>query len=179
MDLVTLLVQYFFFLSEKGFKMKEELEKKLFDKYPKIFGQKDLPMTQTCMCWGIECGDGWYTIIDALCARIMGYNKSLNWKIEDDIEKGLATEADLIPVIQATQVKEKYGGLRFYTNSTDEYIEGLVSMAEAMSSRTCEECGNPGKQNNDGWITTLCDSCRKEYDAIRSAKWGINQKLET
>jgi len=159
--------------------MKEELEKKLFEKYPEIFVQKDLPMSQTCMCWGIECGDGWYNIIDALCGRIMGYNRNLNWKIQRDIEDGKAKESDLIPVIQATQVKEKFGGLRFYTNSTDEYIYGLISMAEGMSARTCEHCGNPGKQNNEGWIITLCDPCRKEYDAVRSAQWGTNQKLET
>ena len=159
--------------------MKEELEKKLYDKYPEIFRQKDLPMTQTCMCWGISCGDGWYNILDNLCSMIMAHNKNLNWKIKYDIEKGKATEADLVPVIQATQVKEKFGGLRFYTNSTDDYVEGLVGMAEAMSECTCEECGNPGKQNDHGWIRTLCDPCRKEYDAIRSAKWGTSQKLET
>ena len=38
--------------------MKAELQNKLFEKYPKIFGQKDLPMTQTAMCWGIDCEIG-------------------------------------------------------------------------------------------------------------------------
>jgi len=157
--------------------MKEELEKKLFDKYPEIFVQKDLPMTQTCMCWGISCGDGWYNIIDNLCSMIMNHNRNLNRSIEYDIEKGKATEADLVPVIQATQVKEKFGGLRFYTNSTDEYVEGLVGMAEAMSECTCEECGNIGSQNENGWIVTLCDPCRMERDKKRSNEWK-NAKSE-
>ena len=50
--------------------MNQRLQDKLYEKYPKIFGQKDLPMTQTAMCWGIDCGDGWYNIIDTLCCHI-------------------------------------------------------------------------------------------------------------
>ena len=33
-------------------------EKELLWKYPTIFRQKELPMDQTAMCWGIECGKG-------------------------------------------------------------------------------------------------------------------------
>ena len=50
--------------------MKDELDKKLCDKYPKIFKQRNWSMQQTLMCWGFEHGDGWYNIIDALCANI-------------------------------------------------------------------------------------------------------------
>ena len=50
--------------------MRKELEDKLFNKYPEIFKQKDLPARETCMCWGITCGDGWYDIIDNLCKLI-------------------------------------------------------------------------------------------------------------
>jgi len=50
--------------------MKKELQDKLFETYPNIFRQKDLDKTQTAMCWGISCGDGWYTILDELCANI-------------------------------------------------------------------------------------------------------------
>ena len=32
--------------------MKQELEEKLYTKYPKLFKERGLPMTQTCMCWG-------------------------------------------------------------------------------------------------------------------------------
>ena len=45
-------------------KMKQELQQKLYDTYPKLFIQKDLPPQQTAMCWGICCGDGWYDLID-------------------------------------------------------------------------------------------------------------------
>jgi len=63
---------------------------------------------------------------------------------------------------RASQVKEKFGGLRFYmTTSTDE-MDNLISEAEALSYKTCEDCGQPGKPNDDGWISTLCEKCRKE-----------------
>ena len=111
--------------------MKTELQNKLFDKYPKIFVQKDLE---------IDTGDGWYNILDTLCGQIQNLNLLKQFNVE------------------ATQVKEKFGGLRFYYNGGDEFIEGLTSMAEAISNRTCEECGSPGTQNNAGWVRTRCPS---------------------
>jgi hypothetical protein len=50
--------------------MKKELDEKLCAKYPKIFADRHKPMTETCMCWGFDHGDGWYNIIDRLCANI-------------------------------------------------------------------------------------------------------------
>lgn len=64
---------------------------------------------------------------------------------------------DACPEVVATQIKEKFGGLRFYYIGGDSYIRGLVTMAEAMSEVTCEACGNIGKHRSGGWIKTLCD----------------------
>ena len=50
--------------------MREELDKQLCEKYPKIFRDRHAPMNQTCMCWGFDHGDGWYNIIAAMCANI-------------------------------------------------------------------------------------------------------------
>jgi hypothetical protein len=61
-----------------------------------------------------------------------------------------------MPQVVAEQVKEKFGTLRFYTNATDDYIRGAISMAEAMSLTTCEECGNPGQSNSTGWLRVRC-----------------------
>jgi hypothetical protein len=140
--------------------MKEELEKQLFEKYPKIFRQKELSMNQTCMCWGISTGDGWYNILDALCGNIQGYIDSEIERNQYRKERGEA-EKEIVQV-EATQVKEKFGGLRFYINWQDDYIDGLIRMAESMSYRTCEECGVPGKPNEGGWIITLCEPCREK-----------------
>ena len=126
--------------------MKQELQDKLFEKYPKIFRQKGLPMQQTCMCWGICCGDGWYNIIDTLCHNIQSH---------------VVVRGEDVGV-EATQVKEKFGGLRFYYDGGDSFVRGLCLMAEGLSCRTCEECGSPGTQNEKGWINTLCNPCREE-----------------
>ena len=50
--------------------MKKELDDLLCSKYPKIFRDRNAPMNETCMCWGFDCGDGWFNIIDQLCGSI-------------------------------------------------------------------------------------------------------------
>lgn len=57
------------------------------------------------------------------------------------------------------QVKEKFGGLRFYIGSGDSKIWDRIQEAENESYRTCEDCGDLGKPRRGGWIKTLCDKC--------------------
>jgi len=139
--------------------MKENLQDKLFKNYPKIFRQKDLPSTETCMCWGITCDDGWYDIIDTLCEAIQQRVQFINGQ-------RILVKPTLVPtkqsalICEAAQVKEKFGGLRFYTDGGDDFINGLISMAESISYMTCEICGSKGKPEGR-WVKTLCDSCRK------------------
>lgn len=59
---------------------------------------------------------------------------------------------------RASQVKEKFGGLRFYmTMATDEMFD-FIEEAESKSTTICEVCGEPGKTFNDGWMVTLCEN---------------------
>jgi hypothetical protein len=141
--------------------MKPELQNKLFEKYPKIFRQKDLSMQETCMCWGFDCGDGWYNIIDTLCHQIQ-------WHIEHNLSKDEDPE---VVNVEATQVKEKFGGLRFYYIGGNNFISGLVSMAESLSGKTCEECGAPGGSKKGGWISTLCQSHHDILEERRKLHW--------
>lgn len=145
--------------------MKLELQKKLFEKYPDTFRQKDLPMNQTCMCWGIACGDGWYWLIDNLCGAIQTYLDNKN----AGIKFGNKYRVPANPVkeewrVEATQVKEKFGRLCFYVNSSDDELRGMINLAEHLSYRICEACGTTEnvKVRDDGWISTLCDNCDQE-----------------
>lgn len=62
------------------------------------------------------------------------------------------------------QIKEKFGGLRFYIgNGTDEIFD-RIEKAQLESNRTCEDCGKPGEQYNAGWIKTRCYDCRKKQE---------------
>lgn len=70
-------------------------------------------------------------------------------------------ESETIEIF-AVQVKEKYGTLRFYMScETDEIID-LISDAEALSSQTCESCGEPAKMRGKFWLEVKCDKCYEE-----------------
>jgi len=125
--------------------MNKELDKLLCERYPKMFVNRNLDMTESCMYWGFSCGDGWFDLIDELCANIQGY-------IDNN-----SSESRVIPQVTVDQVKEKFGTLRFYTTGGDRLIDGMIWFAESMSGRICEICGAPGKRHGSGWLRTLCD----------------------
>lgn len=88
-------------------------------------------------CGFFDCYNGWFPLIKEL--------------IEDLIALGWDK--------QICQVKEKFGGLRFYINSGSNEIYDRISKAEKDSYNICEKCGEPGKLRNDiGWYLTLCDN---------------------
>lgn len=133
--------------------MREELDKALCEKYPKIFRDRNAPMNQTAMCWGFP-GDGWYHILDMLCGAIQDRCDNVKHFVDGKM-------VPVCPQVVAVQVKEKFGTLRFYFDGGDDDIHGMVAMAEYMSARTCEECGKPGKLRPGGWVRTLCDKHAK------------------
>jgi hypothetical protein len=158
--------------------MKRELDEALCAKYPLIFKDRNADMRTTAMCWGFDCGDGWYNLIDTLCYYLtseynqakcgydsikdkvdqplwQGSNKIVTQKQIDDAKEKLELEEAKVPV--AVQVKEKFGGLRFYVQGATDKHYNYISFAEGMSYRTCEECGSTGKTYTDGWHRTLCD----------------------
>tara|TARA_R110000824_G_scaffold89748_4_gene219784 strand:+ start:2091 stop:2492 length:402 start_codon:yes stop_codon:yes gene_type:complete len=125
--------------------MTPELQNSLYERYPKIFRQKDMSIQETCMCWGICTGDGWYDIINMLC-------NAIQHRIESKSNSELPIQS-----VEATQVKEKWGSLRFYYEGGDEYIEGLVSMAELLSSVTCLSCGASTADRQER--RNICSNC--------------------
>lgn len=62
----------------------------------------------------------------------------------------------------ASQVKEKYGTLHFYTNGFTDKMNELVNKAEVKSQKICEICGKPGKLRGGGWIQVLCKKCNEK-----------------
>ena len=152
--------------------MNAELQNKLYEKYPDLFSNKNKDIMSSCMAWGIECNNGWYDILSSLCWMIKQHEDNIRWKQEwqqkqnQEVKKDFGIEItggeeEYFPV-KFDQIKEKYGGLRVYFSGGDEYVEGLVSMAENFSYHVCEVCGQKGNPNKGGWITTLCENCRNK-----------------
>jgi hypothetical protein len=122
-------------------------------------------------------GEGWYNIIDLLCGflstDVEQTKRRLKYAMEnsaavltesiDVLEEKLAKSLEDLPTI--VQVKEKFGSLRFYINGGTPEMYNYISFAEAMSGRTCEVCGAPGKSRNNGWIKVLCN---KHHIALES-----------
>lgn len=140
--------------------MTEEVQEKLFNRFS--FYRPELPMTQSLMCFGIECGDGWFGIL-----------WELSLKIESILEKHLSEvdNAKLLladdTVFNVSQVKEKFGTLRFYFDSSvDEEvyteIRDAVREAEDKSAITCEVCGRPGELTSGGWKSVVCNECKNK-----------------
>jgi len=186
--------------------MKQELDKLLCEKYPKMMVNRNKNMQETCMCWGFECGDGWFNILDQLMGSIQHHidwkDKQRKWAIEynemaaqakagnfelfeettkaqpnDEYkEKRLAEIVagdfrevpESIPQVTLDQVKEKFGTLRFYYSGGDDYISGMVSLAESLTGVTCESCGNTGERRGGGWVHTYCTPCEDAREVARA-----------
>lgn len=230
--------------------MKKELQEEIFKKYPLLFGDKDKPMYETCMCWGLDVGDGWYKLVDDLASKLESmikefikqnpdtpcrycnckkeyhfayrsnrpgkclnvkkialwtpWNKSVSFfrifenknsnkfktkinslsykaidfpfRVFNKVRQNLAY---LLKIFvhryqacycekyeaihpRASQVKEKYGGLRFYMTDATEEMYALIEEAEQRSYKICDRCGNPGQTTKiNGWIHTGCKECLK------------------
>ena len=174
--------------------------KNFYEKYPKMC--RDAHPMEPFPMFGIECGEGWYNILDNLCGNIqqhidwrrkkralaLKYNRALNRAIKGDtrglvyfysfgkepneqahtitmkecINPVFRKVPDSVHQVVIEQIKEKFGTLRFYYRGGDDYISGLVAMAESMSGVTCEECGAPGEGNYNGWIRTICKPCENK-----------------
>lgn len=139
--------------------MKSELQNILYEKYPQLFVNKDKTPMQSPMCFGIETGEGWYEILSSLCWMIKQHEDGIIWQTEWKQKTDPEYQSDYFPV-KFDQIKEKYGGLRVYFSGGDQYVEGLVSMAEAMSYHICDVCGNKGEANKGGWISVRCEAHR-------------------
>lgn len=145
--------------------MKDELDKQLCEKYPKIFKMRHGSMQETAMCFGFEHGDGWFEIIDTACRNIQHH---IDWKRKVPPYTGMTDEEfDETHQPVAAQVKEKFAGLRFYMDNADDYVYGVIATAESLSFRTCEICGAPGKIEGKGWLRTLCGACNTRQDNDR------------
>jgi hypothetical protein len=100
---------------------------------------------KTCYdLFGVECGPGWRSIIEPLMERCQKEGVSI------------------------FQIKEKFGGLRFYVGPASDDLHKAIHESEDKSFTICEQCGAPGQLRSDGWIRTLCDEHAEGRPAYNS-----------
>lgn len=130
-------------------------QKRMEEKFPLMFSEP---------YGGFAIGEGWWPIVEKLCEAIQS---RIDWKKKtresllqrNEYDHPIPDEVTQVVVMQ---VKEKFGGLRFYYSGGDQYVRGLVDMAEAWCDETCESCGERGTKRYEGWIRTLCDKHEEE-----------------
>ena len=105
---------------------------------------------------------GWVSRVDKLCA-------DLTVLIEEHLKKN-TYKSDEYP-FTVLQIKEKFGGLRFYFTSLCEDPEfhkelcKLVDRAEDDTYSICEVTGKPGKLCKKGsHYRTVCEEIQKNED---------------
>lgn len=103
-----------------------------------------------------DVGPGWFPIIEEL---------------ERDLE-------EMVPGYRVVQVKEKFGGLRYYADppldapeETWREMQKRIDAAETLALDTCEECGSTDGVTTESkprryWIKTLCPKCRQEEVSV-------------
>ena len=109
--------------------------------------------------WGDEVGQGWAPIV-------LKCHKELK---------------HLDPGYRISQIKEKFGGLRYYYDSslafdhvTRDVMDSVVVAAEHRCSHTCEVCGASGRvRHNGGWWKTLCDDHTRAHRASPANPYGV------
>lgn len=136
-------------------------DEEFYAAFPLLYGDHSKPMTQTAMCWGIGVGGGWHDIL---------------WMVSEQLEKHIRENyAGDEHRPRAVQVKEKFGGLRFYMSTYDDFIEERIRWAEVLCARTCERTGKPGRIRTDiGWARCLST---REY-AIECYRRGTEPEFK-
>lgn len=130
--------------------MNKKLEKNIFKKYPSLFPVKKYRNSR--LNWGLECGDGWYKIIDKFCDKV---SKRAN--------KG----------IEIIELREKWAEILINVHYDSEFIPKIDDLIKELidkSCKTCEWCGKTKNIFNKSLVLentiifkTLCNSCYKSF----------------
>lgn len=113
--------------------------------------------------FGEETGEGWKDIIQSTHEKL---------KYID-------------PDYKIAQIKEKFGGLRYYFDPSFDYgsiqvniMDDIVRAAEHQASYTCELCGAYGwgteveLRVDRSYYYGYCKECSDKFVADRNERWG-------
>jgi len=137
--------------------MNSDLQNKLYKSYPLIFAEVNDPSAcSSIKNFGVECGNGWFNMLDELCSKVEPIIRE--WAIQNPDKDHP----------RAYQIKSKFGGLRFYMSCSydSSFMKGeagrLISSAEIRSNKICSSCGESGEKRCEYGVKTLCDKCHEK-----------------
>jgi hypothetical protein len=136
-----------------SFSSQQDFDRYLFERFPHLYADMYGSVRGSCMPWGCCVGKGWYPIIEAMSEKLEALILALPEQHRNEVK--------------AVQVKEKFGGLRVYMSYQTEEMSAVIREAEKQCYQTCEQCGQPGKIQKDGWWSVQCRACLLECEVRR------------
>lgn len=111
-----------------------------------------------------------FTELDAMP---YGWRKAFGIQMCEDIKAQLKKEHCLYKY-RIMQIKDKWGGLRWYDLGSSKEIQKIIAKYESLSFNTCIDCGKPATKISSGWISPYCDDCYDNHNIVKLEK--INGK---
>jgi abortive infection bacteriophage resistance protein len=136
---------------------------RLIAKYPVVFKHRDKTTYY-------DLPNGWYELVDNLCAK-------LSCLLEEELKT--TPDTSDAPLFYVFQIKEKFGGLRFYFTMNTEnenlykQVQTLIDIAEDSSYSLCQETGTVGTlcKKNSHYQTYCPQVCaERNYTPIGNLK---------
>lgn len=145
-------------MKEENLEEIKQENKKLLEKYPWLYPVSEYTGKP------LEDYDYSFTWMDDIP---LGWNIAFGKQMVEELG-ALLEKYNYQDEYSICQIKEKFGGLRWYDNGFptegyEEYKEWLDKYEE-LSFKTCIDCGKPAKYFTRGWITPICEDCAKEYE---------------
>ena len=89
-----------------------------------------------------------------------GWAAAFGWQMLCEIKEQLIKE-NFLDKYRITQIKEKYGSLRWYDRVSSQALTNIIIKYCRLSSRICIHCGKVAKYETRGWVECLCEDCFK------------------
>ncbi len=150
-------------IKKKQIKMKN---KKLCKRYPFL-----IPRNRWTgkICWDKRKNKmgWWYTApysFTELDSMPEGWRKIFGEQMCEEIREELI-KVNYLDKYRISQIKEKYGQLRWYDWGATEEIYNIIHKYEEISEHICIHCGRPAEIiNYYGWLEPLCEKCQKKFE---------------
>lgn len=155
--------------------MDDALQQQIFDAAPVFYQKRSLPCTHTCMCWGIECGDGWFKPLLEFSKKAEAVNELLRpygcCIVADQVKSKWADIRvywDIVPLKEDVQ-EDLCEHDEFIVKTIESLFENAVDHLESECENTCEICGAKGDYNNKiftcgSWLTHKCRACAQKRE---------------